>query len=157
MATLHLVKTPDAFMVPATDDDVERMRRFKVGAVYRLELSEMRNGRFFRKWWVLAKIAYDIWAPTMPAQEFHGVAVLPDFGRFRKDLTIMAGFFRPVWNARGEMRVEPESLAWASMTEERFEKLYSATIDAILHKILPGRGLTEQQLREWAERVIEFV
>ena len=68
----------------------------------------------------------------------------------------MAGFFTPVWNAKGELRVEAESMAWSSMTEERFEQLYSATINVILSKILPDRGLTEQGLREWAGRVLEF-
>jgi hypothetical protein len=162
MATLHLVKTPELALVPATEEDTELMHRFKQGTVYRMELAEMRNGRFFRKWWALAKIAFDIWAATVPAEEYRGIPVLPDFDRFRKDLTIMAGFFRPVWSARSdaagvmELRIEPESLQWSKMTEQRFEKLYSATIDAILHKVLPGRGLTEQQLRDWAERVIEF-
>ena len=47
-------------------------------------------------------------------------------------------------------------MAWSSMTEERFEQLYSATINVILSKILPDRGLTEQGLREWAGRVLEF-
>lgn len=121
-----------------------------------MELRAMRNGGYHRKYFALLKVAFDMWAETMPAQEFHGKAVLPDFDRFRRDVVIMAGFFTPVWNARGELRVEAESLSWSSMTEERFEKLYSATINVILAKILPGRGLTEQGLRDWAMRVLEF-
>jgi hypothetical protein len=116
----------------------------------------MRNGRFFRKWWVLVSLAFDLWAETVPDQEYHGVKVLPDFERFRKDITIMAGFCRPVWNARGELRLEAESLKWSEMTEERFDRLYSATINVILQKILPDRGLTDEGLRSWADRVMEF-
>jgi hypothetical protein len=205
MTTLHLIKTASGAFVPATEDDQQAAKRFRVGEVSRMELRAMRNGGYFRKWWALVKVAFDAWAETLPAQEYHGKAVLPDFDRFRRDLTIMAGFARPVWvvgrknrvtpemvtaaisaatgywakllrfesvslrgamqagiaaalkvDALHELRLEAESLAWSQMTEERFEQLYSATINAILHKILPGRGLTEAGLREWATRVLEF-
>lgn len=116
----------------------------------------MRNGDFHRKYFSLIKVAFDLWSETMPAQQYHGRDVLPDFDRFRRDVIIMAGFFRPVWNARGELRVESESIAFSNMTEDRFEKLYSATITVILQKILPNRGLTEESLREWALRVLEY-
>ena len=156
MTTLHLIRRASGEFVPATDEDSAAAKRFRVGEISRVELKAMRNGGYFRKWWALVKIAYDMWAETMPAKEYHGRPVLPDFDRFRRDLTIMAGFFTPVWNAKGELRVEAESLQWSSMTEERFEALYSATINVILQKILPGKGLTEQGLREWAGRVLEF-
>lgn len=156
MTALHLLRTASGAFIPATEEDGDLAKRFKVGEVCRMELRQMRNGQFFRKWWALAKLAFDMWAETLPAQQYHGRDVLPDFDRFRRDLTIMAGFFRPVWNARGELRVEAESIAFGSMTEERFEQLYSATITVILQKILPNRGLTEESLREWALRVLEY-
>lgn len=156
MTTLHLIRTVSGAFVPATDEDAALAMRFKVGETVKMELRQMRNGGFHRKYFALVKIAYDLWAETTAAQEFHGQPVRPEFDRFRRDLVIMAGFFRPVWNARRELRVEAESIAWGSMTQERFEKLYSATIDVILTKILPDRGLTEEQLRGWAERVIQF-
>ena len=156
MTTLHLLKTVNGAFYPATEDDVELARRFKVGAVYRMDLSEMRNGDFFRKWFTLVRVAFGAWSDGLPFHEYHGAQVLPDFERFRKDLTIMAGFCRPVWGADGELRLEAESLQWSKMSEARFEKLYSATIDAILAKILPGRGLTPESLRDWAERVMTF-
>ena len=156
MSTIHLLKTAAGGFIPATEDDADLMRRFKVGAVTKAEIAEMRNGKFFRKWWVLAKLAFDLWAETVPDREYHGVKVLPDFPRFRKDLTIMAGFCRPVWNAKGELRLEAESLKWSEMNEERFDRLYSATINVILQKILPDSGLTPESLRAWVDRVMEF-
>lgn len=156
MTTIHVMKTPAGAFVPATEDDAELARRFRVGAVQRVQVSEMRNGKFFRKWWVLAKFAFDLWKDRQPIEEYHGIPVLPDFERFRRDLTIMAGFFRPVWNARGELRVEAESLAWASMPPERFEQLYGATINAILLKILPDAGLTEDSLRATVDELMRF-
>jgi hypothetical protein len=156
MTTLHLLKTAQGAFVPLAEEDADAAKRFKVGSVTRMELRLMRNSQFHRKFFALIKIAFDLWAETMPAQEYHGLPVTPDFDRFRRDVIIMAGFFRPVWNAKGELRVEAESISFSNMTEERFEQLYSAVINVILHKILPGKGLTEQGLREWAGRVLEF-
>lgn len=156
MTSLHLIRTASGAFVPATEEDADLAKRFKVGSVSRVELKLMRNAAFHRKFFALLKVAYDIWEETLPAQQYHGRDVLPNFDRFRRDVTIMAGFFRPVWNARGELRVEAESISFSSMTEERFEELYSKTIDVILQKILPNRGLSEHSLREWADRVVRF-
>ena len=211
MTTLHLIRTASGAFVPATEEDADAAKRFKVGETVRMELRAMRNGNFHRKYFSLLKVAFDMWEETLPAQQYHGRDVLPEFDRFRRDVIIMAGFFRPVWSVRksddvhvtdemvaaaitaakghaadalmwrsgawragigaairaamliwlranpsGSLRVEAESIAWSKMTEERFEKLYSKTIDVILSKILPNRGLSEQSLRGWACRVLEY-
>lgn len=156
MTEIVCIKTAQGAFIPATEEDAEKARRFKVGECTKFDAAQMRNGRFFRKWWLLAKVAFDAASETMPGAEYKGRRVLPDFGRFRKDLTIMAGFYRPVFNARGEMRLEPESLKWGSMTEERFEQLYQASINAILQKVLPDGRYTEDELRRVVDRVLEF-
>ncbi len=151
-----LTKLPTGALAPATEDDADKLRRFKAGATLKAAVTQPRNVRFFRKWWSLVKVAYDLWAETCPPVQYRGEPVLPDFETFRRNVTILAGFHKPVVNVRGELRLEAESIGFGSMTEERFDALYSATIDVVLHKILPGRGLTETQLREWSERVMEY-
>ena len=126
------------FLVPDTPEDAEALDKYKQNEVLRADVVKPRNLRFFRKWWALVKFAFDVWSETMPQQEYKGIEVQPDIERFRKDVTILAGFFTPVYNARGEVRLEAESLKWGSMSEERFEKLYDATIKAILKHILKG-------------------
>ena len=153
---LALIKSPAGYLVPMTEEEAEKLKRFKAGSVIRADFSEMRNGRFFRKWWVLAQFAFDVWSETTPEREYKGVRVLPDFERFRGDLTIMAGFYRPVFAANGEIRLEPESLKWSRMDEERFEKLYSATINVILQKLLPKGRYSEEDLRSMVDRTMEF-
>lgn len=156
MTSLHLIRTASGAFVPATEEDADLAKRFKVGSISRVELKLMRNAQFHRKFFALLKVAYDLWEETLPAQQYHGRDVLPNFDRFRRDVTIMAGFFHPVWNARRELRVEAESISFSSMSEERFEELYSKVIDVILTKILPNRGLSERDLHEWVARVLEF-
>jgi hypothetical protein len=151
-----LTKGPGGALIPLDDDEAAKLGRIKTGGVVRADVSQMRNGAFFRKWWVLAKYAFDLWSETVEPIEYKGQPVLPEFQRFRKDLTILAGHYTPVFNARGELRLEAKSIAWANMAEDEFERLYSATIDVILRKILSGTSMTEAQLRAHVDNVLRF-
>lgn len=158
MSELLLIRTQLGFS-PADDEAQEAIRRFPLGSIGRMEVKLMRNGAFFKKWWALVKVGYDYWTETCEPMTYRGQPVLPEFDRFRHDITIMAGFFRPVWNAKGEMRVEAESLAWSSMDEVRFEQLYSATIAALLKLVFNGKRAprwTEEELRMTVEQIEAF-
>lgn len=146
-------------LIPACEEATEWLSKKKLGATILVEPREMRNGRFFRKWWALVKLGFDYWSEVAAPMEFKGQPVLPEFDRFRKDVTIMAGFYQPVINIKGEVRIEPESLKWASMPEERFTKLYDATISVLLQKVFNGKVCkqwTEAELRSVAEQILEF-
>lgn len=143
-------------LAPESDDEAAKLGKLKAGASVRVTVTQEVNAKFRRKWWALAKYAFGLWSETMPEQQYRGQEVQPNFERFRKDLTILAGHFHPVWTLKGEMRVEANSLSWARMTDDAFEALYSATIDAVLAKILTGSKLTEADLRAHVDRVMEF-
>ena len=146
-------------LLPACDEAEEWLRKKKLGALILVEPREMRNGGFFRKWWALVKLGFYYWSETAITMEYKGQKVLPEFERFRKDITILAGFYRPVVNLKGEMRIEAESLKWASMNEERFTQLYDATIQVLLRQVFNGKVCarwSEQQLREIAEQILQF-
>lgn len=146
-------------LVPACEEATQWLTKKKLGVTILVEPREMRNGAFFRKWWALVKLGYDYWSECAQTIEFRGQPVLPDFDRFRKDVTISAGFYFPVVNLKGEVRIEPESLKWGSMTEERFVKLYDATIQVLLQRVFNGRVCkewTEEELRNVAAQIVEF-
>jgi len=105
---------------------------------------------------VLARFAYDLWTETMEPIEYRGQRVQPVFDKFRKDLTILAGYWHPVFNIDGTFKVEADSISWANMSDETFEAMYSKTIDAILAKVLPRQGLSRQVLDHHVDRVLEF-
>ena len=151
-----MTRSPHGGLIPIDLADAEDLARIKSGEVLRVQVRRTRNPRFFRKWWALAKVAFDIWSDTMPAKQYKGVDVRPNFDRFRKDLTILAGYYEPVFNARGELRLEAASLGFGSMSEAEFEQLYSSTIDAILSKVLGSSRLTREQLDAHVERVMHF-
>lgn len=156
MAEMLLARTLQGTLAPTNDEDAERIRKFKAGATVRCQVTQMRNWKLHKKWFVLANYAFDIFKDTCEPMEYRGQPVQPCFERFRKDLTIMAGHFHPVFNARGEMRVEANSLSWGKMSEPEFEALYSATIDAILGKVLSNSRFTDDQLRNYVDTVMSY-
>ena len=151
---VFVTKSLSGSLMPAWPSEVGKLEELSRGRVFKAVLTQPRNLPFHRKGFALFKVAFDLWSETLEAQEFRGREVRPEFERFRKDLTIMAGFFRPVFNAKGEVRVEAESLSFASMTEERFGQVYSALLDVILQKVL--RNVNRDDLEAAVERVIAF-
>lgn len=148
-----------AGLVPADDPTRDWYGKKKLGSTIQVDATEMRNGAFFRKWWSLVKLGYDYWSDDAATIEFKGERVQPDFDRFRKDVTISAGFYYPVVNLKGEVRIEPESLKWAQMDETRFSQLYDATIQVLLQRVFNGtvcKTMSEEELRSIANQIVEY-
>ena len=155
---LWFTKTSNG-LIPACEEASDWLRRKKLNAQILVEPREMRNGAYFRKWWALVKLGFDYWADAAPTIEYQGEKVQPEFERFRKDVTILAGFYEPVVNIKGEVRLEAESLAWGSMTEERFCELYDATIKVLLNQVFNGtvcKEWSEEELRSVSDQILEF-
>jgi hypothetical protein len=148
-----------AGLVPADEQTREWLSKKKLGATIQCDATEMRNGAFFRKWWALVNLGFDYWQSDAATIEFQGERVQPNFDRFRKDVTISAGFYYPVVNLKGEVRIEPESLKWSQMDEARFTKLYDSTINVLLQRVFNGtvcKTMTESELRSVADQIGEF-
>lgn len=156
MADGYLRKLPGGMLVADDEETAELIAKMPAGQGVACTLVKPRNYRFLKKWMTLVRLAFDVWSETVPKMQYRGQDVLPNIDRFRRDLTIMAGYFDAVFNARGEMRVEAKSVSFAKMSEPEFEKLYSATIDVILGKVLTDAGLTEADLRAHVDRVMAY-
>ena len=152
---VHCRRVPGG-LAPESEGEAAKLHKLKAGASVKVNITQEVNAKFRRKWWALAKFAFDLWSETMPDQEYRGQEVQRSFERFRRDLIILAGHFQPVWAVNGEMRVEAKSISFARMSDETFEALYSATINAVLAKILTGSKLTDADLRSHVDRVMEF-
>lgn len=138
-----LLKTPQGALIPMDEDEAAKLRKFQAGTLVRGEYKTVRNGAFFKKWFSLARLAFELSSERMTPHKYKGEDVLPNFERFRKDLTVLAGYYDPVFGADGSVRLEAKSLQWSKMKEPEFAQLYSATIDVILQKILPHLGRDE--------------
>ena len=151
---VFLLKSPSGSLVPMGEDESESLKRIKSGAVVRCQISEMRNGKFFRKFWSLAKLAFDLSSERMQPREHKGREVLPCFDEFRQDLCILAGYYDVTYKYDGTLRLKAKSLKWSEMSEDTFSALYSACIDAILQKILPG--MDEAELNRAVEATLAY-
>ena len=153
---LVLVKTPGGALAPVDEESRALVDRIKTGQGVRASIKRARNLQFHRKAFALFKLAFDSWEPKTP-QSYKGEAVSKDFDRFRKDMTILAGFYRAVYNARGEVRLEAESLSFASMDEGRFEKVFRAVLTVVWNRVLRNLGYeTEGDVERVIEELMRF-
>lgn len=148
---LFLTRTLSGFS-PTHEPDMEALKKFKLGDTVRAEVVRPRNLKFHRKFFALLNVAFEAW--ETPTTEFRGLPVQKNFKRFRKDCIIAAGFYDPVHNLKGEVRAEAHSIAFGNMSEDEFEKLYSAVADVILQQVL--RNYTRGDLDAVVAEVMGF-
>lgn len=139
----------------APDDaaTAEAMEKIKPNAVVKAEVTQPRNLGFHRQFFALLDVAFEAW--ECPAAEYKGQLIQKNRERFRKDLTILAGFGYPVVNLKGEVRYEAQSISFAKMDGAEFEALYSRVVDVILTKVLTH--YTREDLDHVVNQILGFV
>lgn len=147
MTDVTLMKGPGGMLVPCDEGAREFIDKMKAGAGCRATIRKVRNIRFHRKFFAMLQVGFDAWEP--PEQTHRGLPVQKNFERFRKDVTIAAGFYEPVSNLKGEVRAEAASISFSNMDDAEFERVYSAVADVLLQKVLT------QYTREDLDRVVE--
>ncbi len=143
------IKTSDSSLHPATDHDRELLQHIKIGQPTRLTFKRVRNYDFHKKYFALLNFAFDYWDPSL--LEKWGEK---NFERFRKDIIILSGYYTQYVRLDNTVRVEAQSIAFANMPEEDFEKLYTATIDVIIKYVL--KNYTGEMLRSVVEEAEGF-
>jgi len=140
------------------DDDATRswFMKLPLGAWIAGKMRQPRNPKFHRKWWALVNFAFEHWSDTAPRLTHKGKEIQPNLERFRKDITVVAGFYDVVVNLSGELRLEAHSISFANMDEVRFEALFKKTIDALLDRVFKGPQWNEQYLRDITDEIIRF-
>jgi hypothetical protein len=147
-----LIKTPAGSLIPADPQATEYIAKLKTGQGVKSKVTKVNNPAFHRKMFALFNIAFDAWEPE---QKFYkGQPVQKQFDRFRKDLTILAGFYDTSYDINGDVRLTAKSLAFDKMDQHEREQVYSAVIDVVLAKIL--KDTTRADLDAWVEKVLGF-
>ena len=139
-------------LVPATDQDAEKLARVKSGRLLSVEMKEKRNSAFHRKFFSMLNVGFDAFEP--PEAEHRGMPAQKSFERFRKDVIIAAGYYDVVSTITGEVRAEAHSISFAKMTQEEFEKLYSNCCNVLLQRVL--RNYTRSDLDDVVEKLIRY-
>ena len=107
-----------------------------------------------RKYFALLKIAYDNWEPGEINSKY-GVP-MKNFERFRKDIAIMTGYYEVVIRVDGSSRVEAQSISFARMGQNVFDKLFSKTIDLLVEKIYGKENMTPEKMNQLVEEFLRF-
>jgi len=155
----NFVKTREGYLIPVSEEDKELLDKIGAGEIVQLTYSRMRNYRFHKKWFALVNLAYDYWEPIPlpddPEKKWmRDITPERNFERFRKDITIRAGYYNAFYRIDGTVRIEAKSISWASMNEDEFEKLYSATIDVVLGQFYIN--YTEEMLDSLVDQAMAF-
>lgn len=133
---IEMIKLPGGIFHPADDRDAERVKRFKNNEIYKLEIKLTRNPHFHKKVFAFFNFCFAHWSadrtPLANADE------ATQFDRFRKDLTILAGFYEQTVRLNGDIRTEAKSLAYANMESEEFERCYKSLINAAIKHVFAG-------------------
>lgn len=133
---IDLVKHPGGLFSPAHETDLERLQRFKNGEIYTVEIKLTRRPAFHRKMFAFFNFCFAHWSSDrtlMANADEH-----TQFDRFRKDLTILAGFYEQTVRLNGDIRTEAKSLAYANMEPDEFERCYSSLINAAIKHVFAG-------------------
>lgn len=133
MSTIYLRKLYNS-LVPVDYESAQTLEKFKPNAELKCEISSPRNIKFHRLFFAMLDYAYECWECT--ETEYKGIKVEKNRDRFRKDITILAGYRYPVVNLLGEVRYEAQSISFSSMTQDDFEKLYSSAVNVVLQRVL---------------------
>lgn len=133
-----LYKRIQSYLEPLDGEAYELMNSLAVNAMVAFDkVIKPRNYKFLQKFHTLIKFAFEHWQPgELSGKQFEGVTPKKSITRFRKDVTILAGFFEQEIRLDGSIRTTAKSISFASMEEDDFEELYNNTINVILERVL---------------------
>lgn len=130
---INVTKQPGGVLVPASDMEAEELNRFKTGCVYEIDIKNPRNPHFHGKVFAFFNYCFSYWKSDREFMDEKG-----QFDLFRKNLTVLAGYYDEYYTIKGDVRIEAKSLSYGSMKQEEFEKCYQALIQAAMKHIFLG-------------------
>jgi len=133
---IEVIKLPGGHFYPAEERDIERTKKFKNNEMYTVEIKLTRNPQFHKKAFAFFNFCFQHWSADKAGLEHVDEAT--QFDRFRKDLTILAGFYEQTVRLNGDIRTEAKSLAYANMEPDEFERCYSALVNAAIKHVFAG-------------------
>ncbi|EDW1732900.1 DUF1367 family protein [Salmonella enterica subsp. enterica] len=130
---IEMIKSAGGVFVPVFEHDLPRLEKFRNGEQYTLEARLTRNPAFHRKMFAFLNFCFQHWNAEHTGYAFTDEAT--QFDEFRKNLTILAGFYEVVTTIRGEVKYRAKSLKYGNMDQDEFSRCYNAMINAALKHV----------------------
>ena len=127
---INVIKCAGGQLLPATDAEAERMTRFKTGETFEIDIKNARNPAFHRKVFSFMNFCFEHWQGVNEHQ-----CEGKQFDVFRESLTVLAGYHESYYVIDGSVRVVAQSISYAAMEQEEFERFYSAIISAAMKNV----------------------
>jgi hypothetical protein len=126
------LKYMNGALYPDNEESANYLFQVKQGNVLSCDVKKPRNYEFLKKYMAMLNHGFEHWEPET---EYKGIVIEKNFDKFREDVQIMAGYNDPYFNIKGELRLKSRSISFGNMSEEDFEKLYSAVINVLLNMV----------------------
>jgi hypothetical protein len=123
-------------LIPLYPSDFDEKRKLKLGQDYKANIVNPRNYLFHKKFFALVNIGHENTSLEMP------------FDTYRRYIIQKAGYFKSYSTPKG-VYFEADSISFASMSQDKFEELYSRVIDVIIKDIGSTTEEVEMQLTEF--------
>jgi hypothetical protein len=150
-----LTKSPSGALLPANEDELEKLGRFKTGETIRGNFTVMRNSQFHRKAFSLLQLCYEKFCENIGAAEYKGIQAKPSFNTYREQFVVLAGHYDVTFSIDGKIRLIAKSLSFAKCSQEEFEVIYSDLINCALKHVY-DKTMTEKQLRNLVEQILRY-
>lgn len=133
-------------LIPNYDEDYDEKKRLKIGQIYKVKITQVRNYHFHRKYFALINCA---WEYLTEKQTFF-------FGEniecFRKTVEISAGNSDKVYSIdRKEWIEQAKSISFDQMDELAFSNLYDRVKDVLFAVFL--KNISEE---EFMKKLVNF-
>lgn len=151
MADLFFTKSSHG-LLPADAESRAWYEKLRAGVTVAATMRVPRNIRFHRKYFAMLNVAYENW--DKPEIETPYGKATCTISKFRRDVTILAGYGEPVCNVKGEWRMEAKSIAFGRMDEAEFDRLYQDTLNIVLERFLPE--WSEETMQNAINQMLEF-
>lgn len=139
---IYLRKTLGGKLEPADDEAEEELKKIKSGRAVSCEIKRPRHIGHHRKYFAMLNIVLN------NQESFKTTAQLLDA------IKMDVGHVDMFKDIKGNVFYKPASISFSSMTQDKFEKFYSLSIDCILANLMVGTTTTE--IEEAVNEVIGF-
>lgn len=133
---LEMAKSAGGVLSPVNEEEAEKLKRFRNGEQYQVEIKLTRNSGHHRKMFAFFNFCFEHWCADRAGFGFMDREA--QFNTFRNHLTVLAGFYEQTYKIDGSVRIEAKSLAFANMPQDVFESCYSAIINAAIKHVFAG-------------------
>lgn len=119
-------------LVPCYDTDYDEKKKLSIGKIYQVEIKEIRNIDFHRKYFALIHCAWE-YVPEHHQRDLYNNSV----EKFRKTIEIASGHCETIYDIfDGKFYDIPKSISFEKMDNTEFSKLYERVVQTLFLTVL---------------------